>query len=62
MKTNVYAGINQNYRVHMDWITDTSTGDTYNIWYCTNPEGKKTPICATEKEAKKCADRGDWLY
>lgn len=49
------------YIVHMVWTTDSSTGEMHNFWYCSNPEGKKTPLCGTEKGAKKCADRGDWL-
>lgn len=49
------------YVVHMIWITDAPTGEMFNLWYCSNPEGKVTPYCGTEKGAKKCADKGDWL-
>lgn len=49
------------YIVHMIWITDAPTGEMFNLWYCSNPEGKVTPYCGTEKSAKKCADKGDWL-
>ena len=45
----------------MIWITDAPTGEMFNLWYCSNPEGKVTPYCGTEKGAKKCADKGDWL-
>lgn len=49
------------YIVHMIWVTDAPTGEMFNLWYCSNPEGKVTPYCGTEKDAKKCADNGDWL-